>query len=171
MLFLFLQIRCKFSDSVQFTVSTSVRRETGSACQNNSVKSGITILQSCEFVNRLLPIVDGLHVGKCRVTSIIGEQKSFPTLVLSYRISQVLAILSTSRRRKQAYPPLTSPKQCCVTAHATCSNKRVNIGRRGGGGGGGGGRAWGMVQIVCCMFFRTLHLATVSAVNVFLADL
>ena len=134
MLFLFLQIRCKFSDSVQFTVSTSVRRETGSACQNNSVKSGITILQSCEFVNRLLPIVDGLHVGKCRVTSIIGEQKSFPTLVLSYRISQVLAILSTSRRRKQAYPPLTSPKQCCVTAHATCSNKRVNIGRRGGGG-------------------------------------
>ena len=48
MVFLFLQIRCKFSDGVQFTVSTSVRRETGSACQNNSLKSGTKILPSCE---------------------------------------------------------------------------------------------------------------------------
>jgi len=48
MVFLFLQIRCKFSNSVQFTVSTSIRRETGSARQNISVKSGIKILPSCE---------------------------------------------------------------------------------------------------------------------------
>ena len=48
MVFLFLQIRYKFSDGVQFTVSISVRRETGSARQNNSVKSGTKILPSCE---------------------------------------------------------------------------------------------------------------------------
>ena len=71
-----------------------------------------------------------------RVQSV--NKNHFRHFVLSYKISQALPILSTSRRKKQAYPPLTSPKQCCVTPPAA-TNESTSV--------GGGGV--GMVQIVC----------------------
>ena len=71
------------------------------------------VLRSYQVVNRLVPIVDALNVGKCRVTSTIGEQKSFPTIGLSYKISQALPILATSRRKSKLIVP--SPPRCvCV---------------------------------------------------------
>ena len=137
MVFLFLQIRCKFSDRVQFTVSTSVRRETGSAGQNNSVKSGTKILPSCEQTRTHCRC---LNVWKCRVTSTIGEQKSFPTLCpqLQDFSSFTDLIYFKTEKASLSSPHLPQTMLC----HATCSNKRVNIGRGGGGAGG-------MVQIVC----------------------
>ena len=134
MVFLFLQIRCKFSDGVQFTVSTSVRRETGSAGQNNSVKSGTKILPSCEQTRTHCRC---LNVWKCRVTSTIGEQKSFPTLCpqLQHFSSFTDLIYFKTEKASLSSPHLPQTMLC----HATCSNKRVNIGRGGGGGGGGGG--------------------------------
>ena len=135
MVFLFLQIRCKFSDGVQFTVSTSVRRETGSARQNNSVKSGTKILPSCEQTRTHCRWFDCRKVS-ChkynRWTRVISRH-----FLLSYQISQALPILSTSRRKKQAYPTLTSPKQCCVTP-PSATNESTSV----WGGGGGGCRGW-----------------------------
>lgn len=154
MVFLFLQIRCKFSDGVQFTVSTSVRREAGSARQNYSVKSGTKILPSCEQTRTRC------RWFECRKLSVVSQVQSvnknhFRHFVLSYKISQALPILSTSRRKKQAYPPLTSPKQCFVTPPAA-TNESTSVGGVGG---------WSRLYV-----FRTRHLATVSAVNDFLAD-
>ena len=140
MVFLFLQIRCKFSDGVQFTVSTSVRRETGSARQNNSVKSGTKILPSCEQTRTHCRWFECRKVS-ChkynRWTRVISRH-----FLLSYQISQALPILSTSRRKKQAYPTLTSPKQCCVTP-PSATNESTSV------WGGGGGGVSGMVYIVC----------------------
>ena len=129
MLFLFLQIRCKFSDGVQFTVSTSVRRETGSAGQNNSVKSGTKILPSCEQTRTHCRC---LNVWKCRVTSTIGEQKSFPTLCpqLQDFSSFTDLIYFKTEKASLSSPHLPQTMLC----HATCSNKRVNIGRGWGWG-------------------------------------
>ena len=84
------------------------------------------VLRSYQVVNRLVPIVDALSVGKCRVTSTIGEQKSFPTIGLSYKISQALPILATSRRKSKLIVP-SPPRGVCV----------------------GGGGVSGMVSIVC----------------------
>ena len=97
------------------------------------------VLRSYQVVNRLVPIVDVWMFGSVvsRVQSV--DKNHFRHFVLSYKISQALPILSTSRRKKQAYPPLTSPKQCCVTPPEKKTGKL-----RGGGGGG-----VGMVQIVC----------------------
>ena len=62
------------------------------------------------------------------------NKNHFRHFLLSYRISLALPILSTSRRKKQAYPPLTSPKQCCVTPPAA-KNESTSVGGVGGGGG------------------------------------
>ena len=93
--------------------------------------------------------------------SVVSQVQSvnknhFRHFVLSYKISQALPILSTSRPKKQAYPPLTSPKQCCVTPPAA-TNESTSVGGMGG---------WSRSYV-----FRTRHLATESAVNDFLADL
>ena len=97
------------------------------------------VLRSYQVVNRLVPIVDVWMFGSVvsRVQSV--DKNHFRHFVLSYKISQALPILSTSRRKKQAYPPLTSPKQCCVTPPAA-TNESTSV-------GGGGGV--GMVQVVC----------------------
>ena len=128
MVFLFLQIRCKFSDGVQFTVSTSVRRETGSARQNNSVKSGTKILPSWEQTR------NHCRRFECRKVSC-HKYNRCRHFVLSYKISQALRILSASRRKKQAYPPLTSPSQCCVTPPAA-TNESTSVEEGGWRGGG-----------------------------------
>ena len=95
------------------------------------------VLKSYQVVNRLVPIVDGLNVGKCRVTSTIGEQKSFPTLCPQLQVfsSFTHLIYFKTEKASLSYPHLPQTMLC----HATFSNKRVNIGL---GGGGGGCRGW-----------------------------
>lgn len=93
MVFLFLQIRCKFSDGVQFTVSTSVRRETGSGCQNYSVKSGTKILPSCEQTRTNCRWFECRKVSchKCnRWTKIISDTLSSVTRFLKLYRSYLL---------------------------------------------------------------------------------
>ena len=96
------------------------------------------VLRSYQVVNRLVPIVDVWMFGS--VVSLVQSvnKNHFRHFVLSYKISQALPILSTSRRKKQAYPPLTSPKQCCVTPPAA-TNESTSV-------GGGGGR-WGWSRL------------------------
>ena len=116
------------------------------------------VLKSYQVVNRLVPIVDGLNVGKCRVTSTIGEQKSFPTLCPQLQDFSSFTDLTYFKTKKASlsYPFLPQT----IFSNATCGNKRVDIGRGGGGVRGGPD----------CMYFQTRHLATVAAVNDFLAD-
>ena len=114
------------------------------------------VLRSYQVVNRLVPIVD-VWMFESVVSQVQSVNKNhFRHFVLSYKISQALPILSTSRPKKQAYPPLTSPKQCCVTPPAA-TNESKSVGGWGG---------WSRLYV-----FRTRHLATESAVNDFLADL
>ena len=114
------------------------------------------VLRSYQVVNRLVPIVD-VWMFESVVSQVQSVNKNhFRHFVLSYKISQALPILSTSRVKKQAYPPLTSPKQCCVTPPAA-TNESKSVGGWGG---------WSRLYV-----FRTRHLATESAVNDFLADL
>ena len=115
------------------------------------------VLRTYQVVNRLVPIVDGLNVGKCGVTSTIGELKSFPTLCPQLQDFSSFTDLIYFKTEKASLSPPHLPQT--MLCHATCSNKRVNIGWGGGGGGVGDG--------LDCMYFRTRHLATVSAVKVF----
>ena len=137
MVFVFLQIRCKFSDGVHFTVSTSVRRETGSARQNNSVKSGTKILPSCEQTRT--------HCRWFECRKVWCHKYNWWTKIISDTLSSVTRFLKLYRSyllqdgKSKLIPPHLPQTMLC---HATCSYKRVNIGWGGGGG-------WGMVQIVC----------------------
>ena len=72
-----------------------------------------------------------LNVWKCRVTSTIGEQKSFPTLCpqLQDFSSFTDLIYFKTEKASLSSPHLPQTMLC----HATCSNKRVNIGRGDGG--------------------------------------
>ena len=136
MVFVFLQIRCKFSDGVHFTVSTSVRRETGSARQNNSVKSGTKILPSCEQTRT--------HCRWFECRKVWCHKYNWWTKIISDTLSSVTRFLKLYRSYllqdgKTSLSPLTSPKQCCVTPPAA-TNESISVGGAGG---------WGMVQIVC----------------------
>ena len=90
------------------------------------------VLRSYQVVNRLVPIVD-VWMFESVVSQVQSVNKNhFRHFVLSYKISQALPILSTSRPKKQAYPPLTSPKQCCVTPPAA-TNESKSVGGWGDG--------------------------------------
>ena len=97
------------------------------------------VLRSYQVVNRLVPIVDGLNVGKSRVTSTIGEQKSFPTLCPQSQdfssFTDLIYFKTEIARLSSTHLPQT------MLCHATCSNKRVNIGR------GEGGRGWSKLYL------------------------
>ena len=131
MVFVFLQIRCKFSDGVHFTVSTSVRRETGSARQNNSVKSGTKILPSCEQTRT--------HCRWFECRKVWCHKYNWWTKIISDTLSSVTRFLKLYRSyllqdgKSKLIPPHLPQTMLC---HATCSYKRVNIGWGGGGGGG-----------------------------------
>ena len=135
MVFVFLQIRCKFSDSVQFTVSTSVRRETGSAHQNNSVKSGSKILLSCEQTRTHCRWFECRKVS-ChkynRWTKIISDTLSSVTRFLNLYRSYLL------QDRKSKLILDSPPPNNVVSRHL---QQQTSQHRSRGGG-------WGMVQIV-----------------------
>lgn len=136
MVFLFLQIRCKFSDSVQFTVSTSVRRETGSAHQNNSVKSGSKILPSCEQT--------GTHCRWFECRKVSSYKYNRWTKIISDTLSSVTRFLKPYRscllqdRKSKLILPSPTPNNV-VSRHLQQQTSQYRSGREG----------WGMVQIVC----------------------
>ena len=84
------------------------------------------VLRSYQVVSRLVPIVDGLNVGKCGVTSTIGEQKSFPTLCPQLQDFSSFTDLIYFKTEKASLSPLTSPKQCCVTPPAA-TNESISV--------------------------------------------
>ena len=136
MVFVFLQIRCKFSDGVQFTVSASVRRETGSARQNNSVKSGTEILPSCEQTRT--------HCRWFERRKVSCHKYNRWTKIISNTLSSVTRFLKLYRscllQDGKSKLILPSPPPNNVVSHHL--QQQTSQHRSGEG-------EWGMVQIVC----------------------
>ena len=100
------------------------------------------VLRSYQVVNRLVPIVDGLTVGKCRVISTIGEQESFPDTFSSVTrfLKLYRSYLLQDGKSKLILP--SPPPNNVVSRHL---QQQTSQHRSGGGGGG----VSGMVYIVC----------------------